>query len=240
MKCYCRETDSTFDLCVEGVESARLEEVILHMAWVKADGMFLMEFSQNAFSNQREKNMISENFSRLGQAVFESPIKGFDWEKPLETLAQAFNSNGIEWYVVGSAGDALRGVGVKPFDIDVVIHTKDYFRAKELCYQKFPDAVIAPFTEGEKVCPLRFFGRLFMFGAMIDVAADEIWNRETRQKKFGGFASSVSGYEKTSWNGNELYLESLPLRYQIEIARGREGRVRAFEEYMDGRGIPYK
>ena len=32
------------------------------------------------------------------------------------------DENGIEWYIVGSAGDALRGVGVKPFDIDIVVH----------------------------------------------------------------------------------------------------------------------
>ena len=236
MKCYCYETDSTFTFCVENVENAQLEDVIQHMAWKKADDKFLMTFTQNAFSNQCEKELISDNFSRVGQAMFESSLSGFDWKKPLEILAQTLNENGIEWYIVGSVGDALRGVNVKPFDMDIVIHTRDYYKAKDICYHNFPDSVIAPFTDNEEVCPLKYFGRLFLAGAMIDVAADEIWNLDSRQRGFGRFTNPVSGYEKASWNGYDVYLENLQLRHQIEIARNRVDRIKAFEKYMNQKG----
>jgi len=203
------------------------------MAWEKADGKFLMSYSQNAFSDQREKELISNNFSRFGQAMFESSLSGFDWKKPLELLAQKFNENGIEWYIVGSVGDAIRGVDIKPFDIDIVVHTRDFYRAKEICYDSFPDSVIIwPFAENEAINPLRYFGRLFLAGALIEVAADETWNLESRQQGFYGFTSPVSQYEKASWNGHAVYLESLQLRYQIEKARNRKDRVKALKKYF--------
>ena len=232
MKCYCYETDSAFIFCVEDVENTQLEDVIQHMAWKKTNGKFLVSYTHNAFSNQREKELISNNFSRLGQTMFESPLLGFDWKKPLEILAQKFNENGIEWYIVGSIGDALRGVNVKPGDIDIVVRTTDYYKVKDICYFNFPDSIIMPFAENENINPLKYFGRLFLAGAMIEVAADETWNLESRQQGFWGFSNLISKYEKVTWNGYDLYLESLQLRHKIEIARNREDRIKAFNEYM--------
>lgn len=233
MRCYCYENEAECIFCVEEVGDARLEEVILHMAWTKADGgKFLMPYPLSAFESQHEKALIRDNFSRLGQAMFEASLSGIDWQKPLGMIAQAFNENGIEWYIVGSVGEALRGVDVKPFDIDLVVLTRDYDRAKAVCYQSFPDSVIAPFTENGYINPLQYFGRLFLAGAMIEVAADEIWNRESRQQGFGRFTKPISGYEKASWNGHALYVESLQLRRQIEIARNRKNRVEAIERFL--------
>ena len=233
MKCYCYEADSKFFFCVEDVENKKLEEIIQHLAWKKADGKFLASYSQNAFSNQREKELISDNFSRFGQAMLEASLSGFDWKKPLALFAKKFNENGIEWYIVGSVGDALRGVDIKPFDIDIVVHTKDFYKAKDICYYDFPDSVIIwPFADGEKTNPLQYFGRLFFAGALIEVAADETWNLESRQKGFWKFTPPISQYEKASWNGHDVYLESLQLRLQIEMARNRKDRVKALKKYL--------
>lgn len=250
MKSYCYETDSAFVFCVEDVENAQLEDVIKHMAWRKIDGRYLLSYPQSVFSDQREKELISFNFSRLGQQMFEALLSGINWETPLEMLAQKFNENGIEWYIVGSAGDALRGVNIKPFDIDIVINTKDYYKAKDICYLNFPDSIIAPFTGSDEISPskyfdnpcnyfinpLKYFGRMFLAGAVIEVAADEIWDMESRQpghKKPMWSSYEKSGYEKYVWRGYSIYLESLHHRYQIEVARNRVDRIKALEEYMN-------
>lgn len=250
LKCYCYETDTAFNFCVEDVENALLEDAVQHMAWRKTGGKFLLSYPQSVFSDQREKELVSSNFSRLGQAMFESLLSGMDWKTPLEMLAQKFNEKKIEWYIVGSAGDALRGVDIKPFDIDIVVHTRDYYKAKDICYLNFTDSVIMPFTGSEEISPSKFFinpsgyfinpltyfGRLFLAGAAVEVAADEIWDLESRQSErkklmWGGYEHS--GYEKIVWRGYSVYLESLQHRYQIEIARNRGDRIRAFEEYMN-------
>jgi hypothetical protein len=250
MKCCCYETGSEFNFCVEDVGNVQLEDVIQHMAWRKTDGKFLLSYPQSAFSDQREKELISNNFSRLGQAMFETLLSEIDWETSLEMLAQIFNENRIEWYIVGSVGDALRGVNIKPFDIDIVVHTRDYCKAKDICYLNFPDSVIAPFTGSEDISPskyfdnpmeyfinpLKYFGRLFLAGAMIDVAADEIWDLESRQsehKKTMWHGYEQSAYEKNVWRDHSIYLESLQHRYQIEIARNRKDRIEAIEKFMN-------
>lgn len=249
-KCYCYETDSAFIFCVENVDKARLEDVIQHMGWRKIDDKFLLSYPQSVFSDQREKELIVGNFSRLGQVMFEKLSSGIDWETPLEMLAQKFNETGIEWYIVGSAGDALRGVDVKPFDIDIVVHTRDYYKAKDICYLDFSESVIAPFTGSEDISPsryfdnpmkyfinpLKYFGRMFLTGAMIEIAADEIWDLESRlpeHKKTVWYGYEHSEYEKIVWHGYSIYLESLQHRYQIEIARNRQDRIKAFEEYIN-------
>jgi hypothetical protein len=240
MKCYCYETDSAFVFCVEDVENAQLEDAIQHKAWEKTDDKFIMSFPHNVFSSQREKELISSNFSRLGQAIFESSLSGIEWEKPLEMLAQKLNENGIEWYLVGSVCDTLRGINVTPSDIDIVILTRDYDKAKDVCYLNYPDSVIAPFMGNQDpkyfVSPLKYFGRLFLAGAMIEVAADEIWDFESRQtehKKAVWRGYEHAEYEKIVWRGHSIYLESIQHRYQIEKARNREDRIKAFEEYRN-------
>jgi hypothetical protein len=137
-------------------------------------------------------------------------------------------------------------VDVKPSDIDIVIHTKDYDKAKEICYLNFPDSIIAPFTGcpdispskffdnpiGYFINPLTYFGRMFLNGAMVEITADKVWDLESRQQGFGGFSSKISKYEKFSWNGYSLHLESLQLRYEVEVARNRTDRIKAIEKYM--------
>ncbi|MCL2079824.1 MAG: hypothetical protein FWH17_08300 [Oscillospiraceae bacterium] len=247
MECYCYETDSSFVFCVEDVENAQLEDVIQHKAWKKTDGKFLMSFPQNVFSNQDEKELISSNFSRLGQAIFESSLSGIEWETPLEMLAQKFNDNGIEWYIVGSICDTLRGINVTPSDIDIVVLTKDYCKAKDVCYLEFSDSIIAPFMGNQDpnyfVSPLKYFGRLFLAGAMIEVAADEIWDLKSRHpehKKTVWAHYENSEYEKIMWRGHSLYLETLQHRYQIEKARNRKDRIRAIEAYMKKNDLEVK
>jgi hypothetical protein len=222
MKCYCYETDAEFIFCVEDVESTQLENYIEYKGWKRTNGKFLMPFPQHMFSNDNDKELIGNNFARLGQAFFESGLLDFDWEKPLEQIAQKFSEMGIEWYVVGSVGDAIRGVRVKPGDIDIVVHTRDYHRAKAICYNHFSDTILWPFTDNKGMLALQYMARMFVCGALFEIAADDQWNMENRKPK----------YERVSWKGYDFYIDDLQLRYNIEIARERADRITAIEEYM--------
>jgi hypothetical protein len=212
-----------FTFCVEDVENAQLEYYIQHMGFKKDGVKFFLPCPQHEITDIRGKEYANKNFTHLGQAMIESFLSGFDWQKPLELIAQKFNENKIEWYIVGSVGDAVRGINVKPFDMDIVVHIRDFNKAKDICYFNFADSIILPFSDNQKLCPLRCFGRMFLTGALVEIAADENWNLENRQPK----------YEKFLWNGFDLYLDSLELRRQIEIARNREDRIKAFKEFMN-------
>jgi hypothetical protein len=227
MKCCCYETEKDFTFCVHDVENTQLEDIIQHMGFSKNDNKFLLSCPQYEISNHNEIELVSKNFSLLGQVFFESLLLGFDYKKPLELIAQKFDEKGIEWYIVGSTSDVVRGVDVKPFDMDIVVHTRDFYKAKDICYFNFPDSVILQFSDNQKLCPLRCFGRLFLEGTLVEIAADEGWNSEKRQPP----------YEKFTWNGYDVYIDSLQLRYQIEIGRNRIDRIKAIEEYMNRNGV---
>jgi len=236
MKCYCYETDSQFVFCVEGVENAQLEDTIKHKAWEKIDDKLILSYPQTVFSNQREKELIISNFSRLGQAMFESSLRGFDWEEPLDLVAQQFAVNSIEWYIVGSVCDTIRGVDVKPSDIDIVVHTRDFLKAKDICYSTFAEVIIAPF-ETQGIFMLQNFGRMFLAGALVEIVADERWNLAYRQPKNEKSVWRDNGYTqpeyiKTVWRGHDLYLETLQHRHQAETKRNRTDRIKAIEKII--------
>ncbi len=221
MRCYCNEENSVFTFFVENVESSKLEEAILHAAWQKNENSFSLSLWQP--TETKEKELISKNFAQHGESMFNSLVLGFNWQKPLDIIAQKFNENEIEWYVVGSVSDVVRGIKIQPHDIDIVVHTKDFQKAKNICYTSFTNTIISPFVDNTVPLPLRYFGRLFLGGALVEIASDESWNMENRHPN----------YEKYTWNNHVVYLESLSLRYQIEVARDRKERLQAFEQYMN-------
>jgi hypothetical protein len=232
MKCYCYETDSEFIFCAEDVVDAQLEDAIVHMAWQKVDGKYIRPYPLSAFSNESEKERIGGNFARLGQEMFESSLAGFDWEKPLDSIAQQFLANEIEWYIVGSICDTIRGVHIQPFDIDIIVHTRDFLKAKDVCNSAFPEAIIAPFdTQGTLY--LQCFGRMFLAGAMVEIVADERWNPEYRQSEksvWRDHGYTQPEYVKTVWRGYDLFLESLQHRHQAETKRNRVDRIKAIDK----------
>jgi hypothetical protein len=71
--------------------------------------------------------------------------------------------------------------------------------------------------------PLQYIGRMFKYGAVYEIAADEQWNFENANPK----------YERILWKGYELYIVDLQHRYEIEVARERKERITAFEDYMN-------
>ena len=235
MKCHCYEINSEFIFCVEDVENTQLKNAIEHMAWQRIDGKFIRPYPLSAFSSEIEKERIGSNFTRLGQAMFESSVAGFDWEKPLDLVAQQFLANGIEWYIVGSICDAIRGIHIQPFDIDIIVHTSDFLKAKDVCNNAFEEAIIAPFdTQGTLY--LQCFGRMFLAGAMVEVVADERWNPEYRQSEKSVWRDNSytqPEYVKSTWRGYDVFLETIQHRLQAEIKRNRTNRVKAIEGFIN-------
>jgi len=215
MKCYCYEKDDNFILRVEDVETDR-EDIILH-AWFEKtntgfEKIYPMESGTDKswHKNIEDKERIKSNFSRLGQSMFSG---SFDWSSIMMTLAQIFLENNVEWYVFGSSCEMVRGINISPNDIDIIVHTKNFYKVKEL----FPDNVVEPFVDNKGSWLVRYFGRLCIGGAIVDVVADEKMNRENHH------------YDLLSWNGFSVYAEPFETRYALEKKRGRSERLKVME-----------
>lgn len=214
MKCYCYESEANFVFCVEDFEP-ELEANLKHAWFEKSEQKYCKKYSKNMEANGVtfwHKKIISENFKRLGPMMFRGEFK---WEEIIPLLADQFNDAGIEWYIIGSIGDALRGINVIPHDI--VVNTADFFKVRDL----FSDFVVEPFVDNLDTWVVRYFGRLCIDGAMIDIAADEKKNLEN------------GSYDLVGWNNYKIYVESFQSRYQTEIQRNRIDRIQAFEDFME-------
>ena len=112
--------------------------------------------------------------------------------------------------------NGLRGVNVIPHDIDIIVHTKDFFKVKHT----FADNVVEPFIDNKGTWVVRYFGRLCLNKGYLDIAADEKMNLENHK------------YEKVNWQGYDIFIEPLKERHKIEVSRNRIDRISAIEEYI--------
>jgi len=218
MKCYCYDTELEFVLCVENADIT-LEDAIQHAWFKKTDKGFAKTYPNiegNGVSKE-DKELVSKNFAHLGQSMFEGMLN-CNWKNALLLFAQKCKENGIEYYIFGSVSDAVHGVNINPHDIDIVIHTRDFYKLKSI----FPDSIVEPFVDNKETWLVRYFGRLCFAGVLFDIVADEKMNLENHQ------------YDKVLWNSYDLYAESLQVRYQLELKRNREDRIKAIEEFMMG------
>ena len=217
LKCYFYERDDHFILCVENAQPKH-EDMILHAWFEKTDTgyekVYPMEsgVDQLWYKNIEDRELIKNNFARLGPSMFGGV---FDWSSVMTALAQRFAENGVEWYIFGSSCEAVRGMSVTPNDIDIIVHTKDFYKVKEL----FPDHIVEPFVDNKGTWLIRYFGRLCINGAIIDIVADEKMNKENHC------------YERLSWNGYDVFAEPFKTRYALEKKRGRADRLHAMEEW---------
>ena len=223
MKCYCYETETQFIFCVENAEGEIYENLSTDRYWTKTDeNKFIKSYPMDTgwddawYVIPEYKEAVMNNFARLGPSWLE---RVFDWKRVLLFLAQKFSENEIEWYIMGSVSEAVLGVGIKPHDIDIVVHTRDFYKVKDL----FCEFVIEPLGDNKGNWLVRYFGKLCIDGASVDIAADDRMNIENCRHF----------YEKVSWNDYDIYIEPLQNRYKIEKQRDRKDRIKAIEAYMN-------
>lgn len=223
MKFYCYETEAEFVFCAEGAEGRIFDILNADRYWTKIDeGKFIKSYPMDTswddawYLNPEYKEAVINNFTRLGQSWIEGV---FDWKNVLSLLARMFKENEIEWYIIGSASEAVLGVDINPHDIDIAVHTRDFYKVKELSREY----VIEPLGDNKGNWLVRYFGKLCVDGASVDIAADNKLNIENNREH----------YEKVSWNGYEVYITPLRERYEVEIQRDRKDRIKAIEEYMN-------
>ena len=223
MKCYCYETETEFIFCVEDAEGAIYENLQSDQFWTKTDDdkfikVYPIENNDDDewYNDKAYKELIKKNFAQLGKSWIEGI---FDWKKVLFFIVRKFAENEIEWYILGSVSEATLGVSIIPHDIDIAVHTKDFYKVKDL----LKEYVIEPFVDNKGAWLVRYFGKLCIDGASVDICADNKMN----------FENNFKNYEKVSWNNYDIFITPLKLRYETEIQRGRTDRVKAIEKYMN-------
>jgi hypothetical protein len=216
MKCYCVETKDKFLYYLENVEEKYVKNIenwgggsVIYF-FKKEGDRYIKEFPNN-FEN---KEIIKANFQKNGESLFEN--KG-DWETALEIFAEKCSNEKIDWYILGSVSETVRGINIIPHDIDMVVHVKDLKKIELL----FLDYLIEPIIDYGDSWVLQYFGRICIDGVIIEIAAD---NDESKDFYI---------YENFMWKNYCIKIKPIKKRYEIEIGRNRIERIEKIKEYME-------
>ncbi|HEV2066220.1 MAG TPA: hypothetical protein VGR08_05245 [Thermomicrobiales bacterium] len=209
MRCHAFRENDAFILCAEDVPPA-LTSVVEGAYFQQEGDRFVKRFS----SSVEDQDQVARNFPRLAPAMFAG--QDADWEAALMTFADCCADAGIEWYVTGSACDAVRGVPITPHDLDLVIHTGDFWRARDA----FRPEMVEPFVDNSGTWVVRYFGRICLANVQVDVVADPSRDADAHH------------YETVEWHGSRIKVEPFEVRHRTEIERGRHDRIAAFDAFL--------
>jgi hypothetical protein len=215
LKCYCIETNEKFMFCIENLEEEYIKNIensgggsVIYF-FKKEGDRYIKEYPNN-FDN---KEIIKTNFQKYGESLFKNCV---NWEEALETFAEICFKENIDWIIVGSISEAVRGIDFIPHDIDMVVHVSDLDKIKLL----FSNYLIEPFIDLGHNWVLQYFGRLCIKGAIIEITAD---SDETKDFYI---------FENIKWKNYDLKIKPIKKRYEIEVGRNRIERIEKIKKYM--------
>ena len=166
---------------------------------------------------------IFENFTRCVEALLDhaSGRTPTPWEDALELVCDRADRAGIEWFLVGSASVAARGIDVMPRDVDFVVADQDRALAA------FGDLLInPPLFHPDKTFVSSWSGRAFADARLewisfVHPRLDSwMWPNEVGQH-------AASHLETIRWRQRSIRVSPLDLHLEITERRGRTDRAAA-------------
>jgi len=141
-------------------------------------------------------------------------VRPVPWEHALESVIRRLEGRPIDWWLVGSAALAVRGLAVTPGDVDLAV---DDAGARPLG-EALLDDLIEPVVPVEGwVCD--WFGRAFP-GALVEWVGGV--NERADQPTTSDFGPiTASRRETVIWRGHPLHVPPLDLQLAVSEARGR-------------------
>jgi hypothetical protein len=203
--------------------SPEYKEVFENACYSLEDGSYTKRFANDTpnISRIREnwENYAEEMFAQMG--YFKTPR----WEEALLGFMERIRDTDIHWWLTGSCAACVRGVNIRPHDVDIMLRSEDIYKVNQL----FADYIVEP-IKSSKGWVAANFGVLFM-DARIDLAFDpEDFVDNPEPVDFGPYA--MRNLEDVDWNGHTVRVPPLELQMQVNKRRGRDDRAAAIEEYM--------
>lgn len=177
-------------------------------------------FAQSYPAETPNLDHIYDNFARHAEELVlqKAGARPVPWEQALEFFLHTIEDHDIDWWLVGSAALAVRGLPITPGDIDLSVSDQDAFRLGDL----LSEYLIAPVVAADGwIC--NWFGRSFPFACVEWVGGVLDRVDEVEVTDFGPIAASRS--ETIIWRGHTLRVPPLDLQLQTNQRRGRIERA---------------
>jgi hypothetical protein len=219
-----RVTDAAA-LFVVRTDDAAFREVLPGLAYQAFDGGFARSFPVDAPDLDR----IYRNFEQHVEELLEQTAgrRRVRWEDALSELAARLDGAGVDWFVVGSAALAIRGIDVRPRDVDFV--TTSHARVSAA----LADALIEPpLYDGDRRWVAAWFGRAYL-DARVEWVAEVYPEYDDWGAPNEIGPAAASRLERVRWNDRSLLVSPLDLQLTVNEKRGLGDRVDAIRRFKD-------
>ncbi|HZU11845.1 MAG TPA: hypothetical protein VFB58_03320 [Chloroflexota bacterium] len=168
-----------------------------------------------------------ENFARFAEPMILQAARAIPvpWETALAELLRFVEGQGIDWWLLGSAALAARGLSVGPRDIDLVVADEDMPRLERLLLDYLVQPVIAsPGWVHNSFARAFLHARVEWVGGVVPLADAEYPSDQ------GPIAAA--SLEVIRWHGHRIRVPPLSLQFETSRQRGLTERVRVIEQAM--------
>ena len=170
---------------------------------------------------------IYQNFGRYAEEMIlqAAKFKPVQWDKSLLAFMKIIRDEKINWWLVGSAALAVRGIDIAPRDIDLVVDGASAVRLGDLLLDYLVEPVLS--SEGWIA---RWFGRAFLH-ARLEWVGDV--NDDVDKPNVTDFGpEAIERSEVIKWHGNVILVPPLDLQLQVSERRGLLDRVEKIRHFL--------
>ncbi len=179
--------------------------------------------------NLPNMEQIHATFERYGEAMIiqAAGLCPVPWEQALLAFLSAIAGQPINWWLVGSAALAVRGIDVAPQDLDIVTDGAGAQRLGELLM----DYLVEPVVNCGNVWISDWWGRAFLH-ARVEWVGDV--HADVDEPYWSDFGPAAAAYlEKLTWRGTEIRVPPLELQLAVSERRGLKERVQRIREHRN-------
>lgn len=224
MKTLCITQESRTSFVITDLESEYQQAVVRKLSYKPVEQGFAKSFP----SDTPNLDQIYRNFARCARDVVlqAAGARPVPWEETLHMLLGFLDSQKIDWWLVGSAALTIRGVAVKPHDVDLVVAEQDATRLGDLLMEY----LIEP-MQPNSGWVASWFGRAFLKTRLEWVGGVNDSIDDPLPGDFGPIAASRR--ESVVWRGREILLPPLDLQLEVSRRRGLTERVEKILEFQN-------
>lgn len=206
MRCERRERDGRVLFVLKDVDPKHVQAV-RDLGYAEEGG----EFSRFAPVDAPHVESAYRNFVRRAEAMVlqRSGGRAVPWEPALRAFLARVRDADISWALVGSAALAVRGIDVRPCDVDLLTDVEGAHRLGDA----LADDLVEPVTEWSG---MGWFARAFL-GARVEWLGSD--QADVRARFVG------PGAETIAWGDAPIAVAPLEVQLAIEERRGNQDRV---------------
>ena len=215
MKAFLRTEGTRTSFIIAGLDPA-YTEVVRALKYDEIEAGFAKTYP----ADTPHLASIFEQFSRCVEEVIlqAADVHPVPWEEALLAFLQRTERQQVNWWLVGSAALAARGIDIVPHDIDLSVDDD----SAHMLGVVLGDCLIEPVQEvREWIC--NWFGRAFLQARIEWVGGVNELLDEDEVTDFGPIAASRK--ETITWHGYEIQVPPLDLQLQVSEHRGLNRRV---------------